>query len=210
MCWWSHISLGSYAGFDKNEFTSAAGGKPKVAKHLKHTKHYKNLVFIGDGATDLEACPPAVSLIDRLITGRLITGPAVDLTTVFDWLIDWLQDAFIGFGGNVVRESVRSKAKWYIYSFEELVQALEREAACAWGYWMAYWIVFLPLAHRTQHTETQWSSQHTEQAWINTTTDKLTAGLLVIGFKVETGTGVEKTSYFLNKYYVNLNGNGAM
>ena len=56
------LILGSYAGFDTEQPTSAAGGKPKVAQLLKDTKGYKNLVFIGDGATDAEASPPAVSI----------------------------------------------------------------------------------------------------------------------------------------------------
>lgn len=34
-----------------------------MAGILKETKGYKNLVFIGDGATDLEASPPAVRLV---------------------------------------------------------------------------------------------------------------------------------------------------
>lgn len=55
--------LGSYAGFDTEQPTSAAGGKPKVAQLLKDTYGYSNLVFIGDGATDAEASPPAVSTI---------------------------------------------------------------------------------------------------------------------------------------------------
>lgn len=33
-------------------------------------------------------------------------------------------DAFIGFGGNVVREEVKSKSKWYIESFQELIDTL--------------------------------------------------------------------------------------
>ncbi|XP_060594222.1 phosphoserine phosphatase-like [Ruditapes philippinarum] len=48
---------GDYAGFDTGEPTSDSGGKKLVAEKLKQTS--KNLVFIGDGATDLEAYPPA-------------------------------------------------------------------------------------------------------------------------------------------------------
>ncbi|KFD56113.1 hypothetical protein M514_02891 [Trichuris suis] len=33
-------------------------------------------------------------------------------------------DAFIGFGGNQVRPAVISKAHWYVYSFQELIDAL--------------------------------------------------------------------------------------
>lgn len=40
-----------------------------MAQILKETRGYKNLVFIGDGATDLEASPPAVSLVLSLVSG---------------------------------------------------------------------------------------------------------------------------------------------
>ncbi|XP_067929985.1 phosphoserine phosphatase-like [Watersipora subatra] len=83
---------GKYSGFDTDQPTSASGGKATVAQILKDTKGYKQLVFIGDGATDAEASPPA--------------------------------DAFIGFGGNIVRESVKSLAKWYVYDFQELISEL--------------------------------------------------------------------------------------
>ncbi|CAG9561731.1 unnamed protein product [Danaus chrysippus] len=33
-------------------------------------------------------------------------------------------DAFIGFGGNVVREEVRKKASWYVTDFQELITSL--------------------------------------------------------------------------------------
>ena len=51
---------GDYAGFCEEQPTCAAGGKPKVVGDLKAKHGYKNVVMIGDGATDLEACPPAV------------------------------------------------------------------------------------------------------------------------------------------------------
>jgi len=50
--------LGAYAGFDMDAPTSDSKGKTKVARQLKASSD--NLVFIGDGATDMEACPPAV------------------------------------------------------------------------------------------------------------------------------------------------------
>ncbi|EHH52116.1 Phosphoserine phosphatase [Macaca fascicularis] len=34
-------------------------------------------------------------------------------------------DAFIGFGGNVIRQQVKDNAKWYITDFVELVGELE-------------------------------------------------------------------------------------
>jgi len=86
------IYSGEYAGFDENQPTSRSQGKPKVCGMLKSKHGYKNLVMIGDGATDMEASPPA--------------------------------DAFIGFGGNVVREKVKNGAKWFVNSFDELIQEL--------------------------------------------------------------------------------------
>lgn len=83
---------GSYAGFDKTRPTSNQDGKSRVIAMLKQSKGYKNIVMIGDGVTDLEACPPA--------------------------------DAFIGFGGNQVRETVRDNSDWFVYSFKELITEL--------------------------------------------------------------------------------------
>ncbi|KAK6059107.1 phosphoserine phosphatase family protein [Cooperia oncophora] len=86
----------NYAGFDENEPTSDSGsrnvGKPAVMTLLKQMG-YKQLVMVGDGATDLEAAPPA--------------------------------DAFIGFGGNQVREFVRTRADWFVMGFDELRDALK-------------------------------------------------------------------------------------
>lgn len=35
-----------------------------------------------------------------------------------------LQDTFIGFGGNVVREKVKAGAPWYVYDFQDLIEEL--------------------------------------------------------------------------------------
>lgn len=51
---------GEYIGFDEQELTSESGGKAKVIELLKKSHGYKNVVMVGDGATDLETCPPAV------------------------------------------------------------------------------------------------------------------------------------------------------
>ncbi|EFN84626.1 phosphoserine phosphatase [Harpegnathos saltator] len=83
---------GEYAGFDENQPTSKSGGKAEVIRHLKEEKRFKTIVHIGDGATDLEASPPA--------------------------------DAFIGFGGNVIRENVKSRAEWYVTNFNDLTKIL--------------------------------------------------------------------------------------
>lgn len=39
--------------------TAESGGKGKVIKLLKEKFQFKKIVMIGDGATDMEACPPA-------------------------------------------------------------------------------------------------------------------------------------------------------
>lgn len=53
---------GEYAGFDESQPTAESGGKGKVISMLKEQYGFKTIVMIGDGATDLEACPPAVSV----------------------------------------------------------------------------------------------------------------------------------------------------
>ncbi|CAM9859386.1 unnamed protein product [Phaeothamnion confervicola] len=54
---------GSYAGFDAAEPTSRDGGKPHVVKTLKERHGYSPVVMIGDGATDMQARPPAEAFI---------------------------------------------------------------------------------------------------------------------------------------------------
>ncbi|CAG5131191.1 unnamed protein product [Candidula unifasciata] len=83
---------GSFAGFDTDELTSETGGKPKVVQLIKDKYSLKTLVFVGDGVTDMEACPPA--------------------------------DAFIGYGGNVVRNKVKEESAWYITDFKQLTDEL--------------------------------------------------------------------------------------
>eukprot|EP00555_Chaetoceros_dichaeta_P011333 CAMPEP_0198258034 /NCGR_PEP_ID=MMETSP1447-20131203/7557_1 /TAXON_ID=420782 /ORGANISM="Chaetoceros dichaeta, Strain CCMP1751" /LENGTH=329 /DNA_ID=CAMNT_0043945067 /DNA_START=193 /DNA_END=1182 /DNA_ORIENTATION=- len=79
---------GTYAGFDREELTSADMGKPKAVQAVKEKYGYETVIMVGDGATDAQAKPPA--------------------------------DAFIGFGGVSVRESVREKACWYVKDFEAM------------------------------------------------------------------------------------------
>lgn len=84
---------GEFRGFDLSQPTSDSGGKKQVCGLLKHRNGYQRLVMIGDGATDMEASPPA--------------------------------DAFIGFGGNEVRESVLKGSRWFVRHFDELRHAME-------------------------------------------------------------------------------------
>jgi phosphoserine phosphatase len=54
---------GSYAGFDRTAFTSRSGGKGEAIRDLKVRFGYAPLIMVGDGATDLEARPPADGFI---------------------------------------------------------------------------------------------------------------------------------------------------
>ena len=56
------LHAGQFCGFDTEEPTSESGGKPRVVALLKEKHSYQNLVMVGDGATDMEASPPAVSV----------------------------------------------------------------------------------------------------------------------------------------------------
>lgn len=83
---------GSYFGFDRSEPTSRDGGKPAVFESLRKRFGYATMVMVGDGATDMQARPPA--------------------------------DAFIGYGGVVVRKRVAEGADWFVTDFQELLEAL--------------------------------------------------------------------------------------
>jgi len=87
---------GAYAGFDRNEPTSADLGKPKALTHIQSLKNYQTMVMIGDGATDAQAKPPAKS--------------------------------FIGFGGVVERQAVKSKACWFVYDFADLNRIVQEHS----------------------------------------------------------------------------------
>ncbi|CAF0927516.1 unnamed protein product [Brachionus calyciflorus] len=54
---------GEYLGFDECEMTSESGGKARVIENLKKLYNYDRVIMIGDGATDLESCPPADGFI---------------------------------------------------------------------------------------------------------------------------------------------------
>jgi len=54
---------GNYKDFDRSAPTSRSGGKPAVVAQLKETHGYKTVVMIGDGATDMDARPPAEAFI---------------------------------------------------------------------------------------------------------------------------------------------------
>jgi len=92
---------GRFSGFEENALTAHSGGKREIIRILKDKFHFKNVVMVGDGATDLETHPPA--------------------------------DAFIGFGANAVRDSVKKGSKWYAMSFHELIDELKKDDKFANG-----------------------------------------------------------------------------
>jgi len=54
---------GAYAGFCRDEPTSADMGKPKAVQMIKEEYGYETVVMVGDGATDAQAKPPADAFI---------------------------------------------------------------------------------------------------------------------------------------------------
>lgn len=54
---------GEYAGFCREEPTSADMGKPKAVQQIKDEHGYKTIIMVGDGATDAQAKPPADAFI---------------------------------------------------------------------------------------------------------------------------------------------------
>ena len=56
-------ATGKYVGFDVAEPTSRAGGKGVVVGMLKEKFGYDPIIMVGDGATDMEARPPASAFV---------------------------------------------------------------------------------------------------------------------------------------------------
>jgi len=81
---------GSYAGFDAEEPTSRAGGKAKVVGMLKEKFGYDTVFVVGDGATDMEAKPPADAFIGF---GGIAIREAVQQGA--DWFVLDLNDLIV-------------------------------------------------------------------------------------------------------------------
>lgn len=75
-------SAGKYAGFDRTAPTSRDGGKTEVMKRLKASHGYTPLVMVGDGATDLQARPPADLMLGY---GGIVTREVVAKGS--DWFV---------------------------------------------------------------------------------------------------------------------------
>ncbi|XP_037089969.1 phosphoserine phosphatase-like isoform X2 [Pollicipes pollicipes] len=85
---------GNYAGFDESQPTSASGGKPKAIQRLIDEHKLRCVAMVGDGATDLEAVPPAHVFIGY---GGNVVRPAVEAAAPwfvrdFQTLIEALAD----------------------------------------------------------------------------------------------------------------------
>ena len=78
---------GQYVGFDVNEPTSRAGGKGVVVGGLKEKFGYEPIIMVGDGATDMEARPPATAFVGF---GGVIVREAVKKGS--DWYVMDVQE----------------------------------------------------------------------------------------------------------------------
>lgn len=78
---------GEYAGFDIREPTSRDGGKSAVMEHLIHSHGYHPVVMVGDGATDMQAKPPADLFIGF---GGVVVRESVQKGA--DWFVKDFQD----------------------------------------------------------------------------------------------------------------------
>uniref|UniRef100_A0A8C3DU12 Phosphoserine phosphatase n=5 Tax=Passeriformes TaxID=9126 RepID=A0A8C3DU12_CORMO len=85
---------GEYAGFDETQPTAESGGKGKVISHLKEQFHFKKVVMIGDGATDMEACPPGDCFIGfgGNVVRKQVKEKAKWYITHFDELLKELEE----------------------------------------------------------------------------------------------------------------------
>ena len=78
---------GEYAGFDDSELTSRDGGKSAVIAKLKAEYGYSPVLMVGDGATDMQAKPPADATI-----GFGGVAERENVKAVADWYIYDIQD----------------------------------------------------------------------------------------------------------------------
>ena len=81
---------GEYEGFDDTAFTSRSGGKPTAVEDVI-SRHGggddKIVLMVGDGATDLEAKPPAKAVLGF---GGIVTRDLVKEKS--DWFINDFQE----------------------------------------------------------------------------------------------------------------------
>lgn len=87
--------VGDYAGFDEKEPTSKNGGKAEVISMLKEKYGYSKLFMIGDGITDLEACPPADAFIGKFPNFGQYTYIVLNSSQVLKNLVQYLKKKII-------------------------------------------------------------------------------------------------------------------
>lgn len=91
---------------------------------LKERFGYVNVVMIGDGATDMQ--------VSRVFEWLETRRHRRFISILFDNSFSSQQqarppaDAFIGYGGVVVREAVAKGADWYVHSFDELIKVVKK------------------------------------------------------------------------------------
>lgn len=87
---------GSYATFDQTLPTARNGGKAKVIEKLKQDNYnYRNVIMVGDGITDLEACPPADYFIG--FGGNIIRKEVKDRSLLYFYDFDDLRQIFLDY-----------------------------------------------------------------------------------------------------------------
>jgi phosphoserine phosphatase len=84
---------GDHAGFDRDQPTSKTGGKALVVERLVNELGLTKVVMVGDGATDMEARPPAVAFVGYggVVTRTKVKEGADWFVTDFQDLIDELE-----------------------------------------------------------------------------------------------------------------------
>eukprot|EP00579_Thalassiosira_antarctica_P004997 CAMPEP_0201900046 /NCGR_PEP_ID=MMETSP0902-20130614/51566_1 /ASSEMBLY_ACC=CAM_ASM_000551 /TAXON_ID=420261 /ORGANISM="Thalassiosira antarctica, Strain CCMP982" /LENGTH=306 /DNA_ID=CAMNT_0048433607 /DNA_START=34 /DNA_END=954 /DNA_ORIENTATION=+ len=85
---------GDYTGFDSNEPTSADQGKPKALRTIKAKYGYETMIMVGDGATDMQAMPPADALIGfgGVVTREVVKEKACWFVKDFEAMIDIVEN----------------------------------------------------------------------------------------------------------------------
>lgn len=107
---------GDYFGFDTTQPTSRSGGKADAINMIKARYNDPNLkvIMVGDGATDLEASPPATHFIGKQ---RLMANKSRTVKLIEDFLA--------GYGGNIVRQEVHNRSTYYATDFQELMGQID-------------------------------------------------------------------------------------
>ena len=87
----------------------------KYLKLVRENFGHSIIMMIGDGVTDMEACPPADAFIGTFLKKFYST------TLISNLLLNLF---LLGFGGNVVREIVRANSSWFVTDFQDLIDVL--------------------------------------------------------------------------------------